>query len=134
MGEGKKRKMHRWRELTRSGYFDKMDSYSKVAEEQKAKIDMQRKYQAVVQGRQQILRDLLDAGADEKTIEQARNGCHEAMSLLMYYLADPDSDLGNRRLKAAQWSLEQARDRSEKYISRTRQAKMATGAQRKKGR
>lgn len=132
MGEGKKRKMLSRRKLERTHYFEKQAEYESVLECHKDRVNMQRKYQTVAKGRQQIVRALLEAGGDDKTVEAALNECREAMDLMKRYLENPNDDFESRRLKVAQWSLEQARKRAERYISNLNETEEAECAPQQK--
>lgn len=118
------RKLNKRSELEEAGYFTQRDQIKEDMNRHKKILATQRKYQDVAKGRQKIVRALLLAGADEATIKSAMREYEEAMKLLQNYVQNPDFDLENRRLKAAQTSLALAQGRAERHIKKLEEKKL----------
>ena len=112
------------RQLAEAGYFDARDRIKANLQKHKNELATQRKYQSVAKGRQQIVRSLLLAGADEATVKSAMREYEAAMRLLQMHAQDPDYDFEHRRLKAAQTSLALARGRADRYIKQLQADKL----------
>lgn len=104
-------KLHSREELERDGFYDER---ARILEEQKKhrhQLATVREYERIARERQAIVRARLLDGADQEAVAAAMGAYQTAMRDLQKHAADPDYDFEGRRLKAAQWSLEQAKKR-----------------------
>ena len=119
------RKMIKPKELERNYYFETKKELDYQIKKHETNLKVMRKYQEVAKGRQQIVRAMLRAGAEQEKIVAAMRNYEEAMSLLRYYVSNPDLDHENRRLKAAQESLARARVRADAYLKQMESSQTA---------
>lgn len=106
-------------QLERAGYYEQRRQTSTAMAPYEQHLKSLRGYQAVARQRQDIVRSLLLAGADERTVRVAMAEYEEAMEALRSYgCSQGRSDSDGRRLKAARWSAEQAQRRAELKIQR----------------
>ena len=111
------RRMYHRDILEKYGYFKERTANKEAMEIHRGRLVIIRKYQAIAKARQEIVRRLILAGAEQETVNIAMKNYEEAMAGLRYYAADPEHhDFGGRRLRIAEWSLRQAQDRAERYI------------------
>lgn len=117
--ETEERKMFSRDRLERNGYFEQRAANDEIIRQHKEQLRELRAYQSVAKQHQTIMRELMLAGAEQWVIDNAMDNFADAMGLLKYYAANPEqNDFEGRRLKVAQFSLEQAQKRAERYIAK----------------
>lgn len=113
------RQMFRRSILEENGYFEQRAVNDEIIRKHTEQLRNVRAYQSVAKQHQIIMRKLMLAGAEQRVIDNAMNDFAEAMHALEYYAANPaENDYEGRRLKVAQFSLEQAQKRAERYIAK----------------
>ena len=112
------RKLYSRKKLEANNYFETLEDLRNEQRKHEKTLAVQRKYQEIAKGRQQIVRSLLRAGASEDVIKKAMANYEEAMKLLQNYGTNPNEDFELRRLKVAQWSLAKAKVEAEKHIEK----------------
>ena len=104
--------LHSKGELERDGFYDERDRIQKEQEKHRRQLATLREYERIARERQAIVREQMLAGADPEVIAGAMDAYQTAMRDLQKFAMEPDyDDFEGRRLKVAQWSLEQAKKR-----------------------
>lgn len=126
--ETEERKMFSPSQLERNGYFEQREANDQIIRQHKEQLRALRAYQNVAREHQALMRELMLAGAEQRVVDSAMEDFARAMQSLEHYAANPEeNDFEGRRLKVAQFSLEQAQKRAERYIAK-RQAEAESSA------
>lgn len=108
--------------LEELGYFEKRDELNEHIAELKDNLKTARAYMDVAKAHQSIAQSLLTAGADQEVINAAMSDFERAMKAMKNYAENGDFE--NRRLKAAQFTLEQSQKRAAAVISKLETAEI----------